>query len=78
MWGSTAQHARWLIHGSFGNSSGSIFTLPYIYKPTGWSAGSSTTFKVRLWSEGCSGAPSDQYNTRVHESSYYLLAEFGP
>ena len=78
MWGSTAQHARWLIHGSFGNSSGSIFTLPYIYKPTGWSAGSSTTFKVRLWSEGSSGSPSDQYNVRVHESSYYLLAEFGP
>ena len=78
MWGSTAQHARWLIHGSFGNSNGSILSLLYVYKPTGWSAGSSTTFKVRLWSEGSSGSPSDQYNVRVHESSYYLLAEFGP
>jgi hypothetical protein len=73
-----AQHARWLVYGNVGNSSGSILSLLYVYKPTGWSAGSSSTFKVRLWSEGSSGSPSDQYNVRVHESSYYLLAEFGP
>tara|TARA_B100001250_G_scaffold2242_1_gene1964 strand:- start:86 stop:1300 length:1215 start_codon:yes stop_codon:yes gene_type:complete len=69
------QHARWLMHGSFGNSNGSILTLPYIYRPSGWTAGASSTFKVRLWSDGSSGSPSDQYNVRVHESSYYLLVE---
>ena len=74
---STAQGARWLIHGSFGNSNGSILSLPYFYKPTGWTAGSSSTFKVELWSEGSSGTPSDQYNTRLHESGYYLLVELG-
>ncbi len=74
---STAQGARWLIHGSFGNSNGSILSLPYFYKPTGWTAGSSSSFKVELWSEGSSGTPSDQYNTRLHESGYYLLVELG-
>ena len=72
-----AQGARWLIHGNFGNSGGSIFNLPYVWKPTGWTAGSSSTFKVELWSEGCSGSPSDQYNTRLHEGGYYLLLELG-
>ena len=71
------QQARWLVYGNVGNSSGAIYNLPYTYKPTGWTAGSSSTFKVLIHSEGSSGSPSDQYNTRLHENGNYLLVELG-
>ena len=71
----TNQQARWLIYGNYGNSSGAIYNLSYTYKPTGWTAGSSSTFKVLIHSEGSSGSPSDQYNTRLHENGNYLLVE---
>jgi hypothetical protein len=73
----TNQQARWLIYGNYGNSSGAIYNLSYTYKPTGWTAGSSSTFKVLVHSEGSSGSPSDQYNTRLHENGNYLLVELG-
>ena len=67
--------ANWLIYGE-GDHAEAILNLPFIWKATGWSAGSSTTFKLYLHSEGCSGSASDANIVRVHGTGYSVLLEF--
>ena len=72
---SNAINANWLIYGE-GDHAEAILNLPFMWKPTGWSAGSSTTFKLYLHSEGCSGSASDANRVRVHGTGYSVLLEF--
>ena len=67
--------ANWLIYGE-GDHAEAILNLPFIWKATGWSAGSSTTFKLYLHSEGCSGSASDANRVRIHGAGYSVLLEF--
>ena len=68
-------NANWLVYGE-GDHAEAILNLPFMWKPTGWSAGSSTTFKLYLHSEGCSGSASDANRVRFHGSGYSVLLEF--
>ena len=67
--------ANWLIYGE-GDHAEAILNLPFMWKPTGWSAGSSTTFKLYVHSEGCSGSASDANRIRFHGTGYSVLLEF--
>ena len=68
---SGAQAANWLVHGE---TDGAVWNLPFMWKATGWSAGTASTFKLYGHSEGTSGSGTAN-QIRVHGTGYYILAE---
>ena len=69
---SGAIQANWLC---YGETAGAIWNLPFMWKPTGWSAGTASTFKLYCHSEGTSGSASNVNQIRVHGTSFYILEE---
>ena len=72
---SNVKDANWLIHGE-GDHAEAILNLPFMWTATGWTAGSSTTFKLYCHSEGSSGSASDANKVRFHGSGFSVLIEF--
>ena len=71
---SSAIGANWLIYGE-GDHAEAILNLPFMWKAEGFSAGSSTTFKLYVHSEGCSGSGTAN-QIRFHGTGYSVLLEF--